>query len=333
MQSTNVPTKFPIPFADSGGKNTIPAASQTGTDAGKASLADGFPPATRTPLAAGGKPPYGLDMNGILNMMSAWNRWQAAGGPVRYDSAFASAIGGYPLGATLSGAAPGTIWCSTVENNTTNPDSGGANWIRVTAAALQVMTSSGTMAVPAGKTQALVFLWAAGGGGGGTFGAGSAASGGGGGEFRLGIIAGLTGGQSLNITIGLGGAGGASGSSPGNGGSGGISSFAGVMGCVGGGGGFSATNGLQTTSAGTAGGGGSGGALGINGTTGGLAQTAGTTPAGGSGGCTFMTSIPQPNIGVSAGTPGNFPGGGGNGGALGGGGGAGGNGLCIALFI
>jgi len=80
MQSSNAPSKLVLPFASAGGKNTIPVASQIGIVAGKASLADGFPPLTRTPLSAGGVPPSGLDMNGILYEMSAVIRWANAGG-------------------------------------------------------------------------------------------------------------------------------------------------------------------------------------------------------------------------------------------------------------
>ena len=71
MQSTSVPGRIQTPFANSGGKNTIPVASQIALDPALASYTDGFPPATRTPLAAGGKPPYGADMNGILKAITA----------------------------------------------------------------------------------------------------------------------------------------------------------------------------------------------------------------------------------------------------------------------
>ena len=57
MQLINAPGKLVLPFANAGAKNTIPTASQIGIVAGAASLTDGFPPLTRTPLAAGGVPP------------------------------------------------------------------------------------------------------------------------------------------------------------------------------------------------------------------------------------------------------------------------------------
>lgn len=103
MQLTNTPAKLVLPFANAGAKNTIPTASQIGITAGAASLVDGFPPLTRTPIAAGGVPPSGLDMNGILFELSAILRWANAGGGYAFDGTFAadSNVGGYPKGARI----------------------------------------------------------------------------------------------------------------------------------------------------------------------------------------------------------------------------------------
>lgn len=136
MQSSNIPSKIPLPFAYAAGGsyvNPIPTASQIGVVNGRASLHDGFPPLTFTPIGAGGVPPFGSDMNGILNEITAIQQWQQAGGMFFYDSAFSTIIGGYPKGAILqatsaSGLAYGGLWISTVENNTSNPDTGGAGW-------------------------------------------------------------------------------------------------------------------------------------------------------------------------------------------------------------
>lgn len=129
MQASNAPTKSAVPFANSGAKNTIPVASQIGITPGLASFTDGFPPLTMTPLAAGGVPPYGQDFNGILNFLSAAIRWEQAGAPYFYDAAFSTAIGGYPKGAVLAATSGNGSWLNLVDNNTTNPDSGGANWV------------------------------------------------------------------------------------------------------------------------------------------------------------------------------------------------------------
>lgn len=128
MQLSNIPGKLVLPFATGGGKNTIPTASQIGITAGAASLTDGFPPLTRTPIAAGGVPPSGLDMNGILYELSAILRWANAGGGYAYDSAFANDtnVNGYPKGARIMRTDGLGYWFNTVENNVTDPESAGA---------------------------------------------------------------------------------------------------------------------------------------------------------------------------------------------------------------
>ncbi|MFY2854970.1 hypothetical protein ACOTJG_13440 [Achromobacter xylosoxidans] len=136
MQASNAPSKSPVPFAESGSKNTIPVASQIGVTPGLASFTDGFPPLTMTPLVAGGIPPKGMDFNGILYFLSAAVRWQQAGGSYSFDSAFATAIGGYPKGAMLLKADQSGYWVNTADNNTSNPDAGGASWKDPFSAAL-----------------------------------------------------------------------------------------------------------------------------------------------------------------------------------------------------
>lgn len=129
MLFSAIPTLVPLPFANSGTKNTIPTASQIGITAGAASLTDGFPPLTFTPLSAGGVPPAGADFNGILNLLSANTRWDNAGGFYVYDSEFSTSISGYPKNALLAKLAGDGFWLSTADNNTADPDTGGANWI------------------------------------------------------------------------------------------------------------------------------------------------------------------------------------------------------------
>lgn len=125
MLGSGIPAKFPIMFgADAGGAyiRPIPQASQIGIQDGAASLTDGFPPLNFIPRGAGGVPPFGEDVNGILFQLSAWAQWQSAGGPVVFDGAFATAIGGYPKGSTLQSTTVGQLWQSTVDNNLTDPD-------------------------------------------------------------------------------------------------------------------------------------------------------------------------------------------------------------------
>lgn len=125
MQLSNTPAKLVLPFANAGAKNTIPTASQIGITAGAASLTDGFPPLTRTPIAAGGVPPSGLDMNGILYALSAALRWANAGGGYVYDGTFAadSNVGGYPKGARVLRSDGAGYWLNTIDGNTVDPES------------------------------------------------------------------------------------------------------------------------------------------------------------------------------------------------------------------
>lgn len=139
MKATDIPAKFSIPFANNAGtsyKRAIPEASQIPTNPGYASLYDGFPPLCFQPVASGGVPPFGEDFNGLFNQITAWNQWQNAGGPVAYDAVFSAAVGGYPKGTILAAANAGSFWLSTVDDNVTDPDSGGAGWIGYTPGGL-----------------------------------------------------------------------------------------------------------------------------------------------------------------------------------------------------
>jgi len=147
MQSTNIPTKIPLPFAYAATGSyiaTIPTASQIGVTNGKASLHDGFPPLTFTPISAGGVPPFGADFNGILNEITAITQWQQAGGFFPYDSAFSTTVGGYPKGAVILSSSFNGFWLSSTENNTTNPDTGGAGWVATAFEGLQSIAMSST---------------------------------------------------------------------------------------------------------------------------------------------------------------------------------------------
>lgn len=150
MKSSDVPVKFNIPFASGAVSSyvaAIPEASQIGISAGRASLTDGFPPDTFSPTGSGGVPPYGKDFNGILKQITQWSQWQGAGATVMYDSAFASAIGGYPIGALLSSATAGRLWLCTVENNSSNPDAGGTGWVAIqNSLATQTISAAGSPA-------------------------------------------------------------------------------------------------------------------------------------------------------------------------------------------
>lgn len=147
MQSTNIPSKIPLPFGYAAGGsyiNTIPSSSQIGVVNGRASLHDGFPPLNFTPISSGGVPPFGGDMNGILNEITAIQQWQEAGGFFPFDASFASTISGYPKGAILQSSSFNGLWVSTIENNSNNPDTTGTGWKSLAFEGLQAITMSGT---------------------------------------------------------------------------------------------------------------------------------------------------------------------------------------------
>ena len=136
MNDADIPLRFDLPFGKNAGPtytHVVPVPSQVGINNGAASFNDGFPPDTMIPLGAGGIPPDGRDFNGLLLVMTAWDQWLQAGGPIGYDAGFSGSIGGYPASAVLSAnGTPGAFWFNQIDSNGTNPDTGGANWIGFT---------------------------------------------------------------------------------------------------------------------------------------------------------------------------------------------------------
>jgi len=125
---------MPVPFASQGDKNTIPVTPSTETgQINYASYQKGFPPVTMTPLVAGGLPPQGVDMNGILFALSSSVGFMQSGGLPTFDADFASTIGGYPLGAVLQSNDGASAYVSTIANNTTDfnesTESIGTSWL------------------------------------------------------------------------------------------------------------------------------------------------------------------------------------------------------------
>jgi hypothetical protein len=129
MQLSNIPAKIAAIFAASGIKNTIPLTSAGDTLPNNASYDVGFPAITLTPIPSGGLPPLGADFNGIFNEITGVSNWSSAGGLFPYDATFSAQVDGYPKGATLLKSIGYGMWQSNTDNNTTNPDTGGAGWI------------------------------------------------------------------------------------------------------------------------------------------------------------------------------------------------------------
>jgi hypothetical protein len=340
VQLSDTPAKVPLPFGVSAAGpyiTTIPIASQIGIEDGAASYIDGFPPLTFVPISAGGAGPWGQDFNGIFNQISAGVRWQQSGGFISYDATHSANIGGYPKLALISSAlVEGKFWLSTVDNNTSNPDTGGANWIAFVLPGFPLTpisdllggTGSGFNAVTVGtglKLSASILtapsvgtefwystigafvvtipawcnrIWGEvwGGGGGSSGGLGG---GGGGGGYAAGFKA-VVPGSSLTITVGSWGAGAIY---PLSGGTGGTSSIGALMSATGGDGGLGGAG---------QGGVGSGGTINLTG--GGASDLDGVLPAAPGG------ASPRGGFGGTVNTggvnyPPTYPGGGGGGNA------------------
>lgn len=312
MQDSDLPAKFPIPWADAAGGSfirAIPQASQIGVQNGAASLADGFPPNTFLPIAAGGSWPFAQDFNGILKQITLWNRWHEAGGAVPYDSTFQTAIGGYPKNAIIGSATtPGLFWLSSADNNASNPDTGGAGWLRWPPTGAQAFVTSGTYTVSAGVTRIKVRVWGAGGAGGAGTGGGGG-GGGSGGDYGEGIFV-VTPGAAFTVTIGAAAAG-----SAGAGLNGGATSFGALISALGGLGGTASTSLGSPGLGGSPASAGSGGAINLLGSGGQNGYALGANAAGGMGGGCPMGGPPTFSPFAGGSIPGNFPGGGSSGGA------------------
>jgi hypothetical protein len=149
----SAPTQIQLPFGngDSSKTNPIPVASQIPITPGAASFTDGFPPLNATPVTDGGIPPAKADMNGLLFMSTAIDRWMSAGGGFPWSSAFSTAIGGYPKGARVLRATGNGYWLSTADNNSTDPDTGGAGWIPDRAVSSVVPSAQRSIAIGTNK--------------------------------------------------------------------------------------------------------------------------------------------------------------------------------------
>lgn len=129
MNRTDAPKKQPVPFGVNGSREDILSTTPAGDNT--ASYDAGFPPVTMIIKAAGGKPPKGQDMNQILFELSSICRWLTAGTLNAFDATFASAIGGYPKASMLVGDDGTTIYISTIDANSNNPNSVSTGWLNL----------------------------------------------------------------------------------------------------------------------------------------------------------------------------------------------------------
>ncbi len=136
MLAASIPVKMPVVWGSSAPGGNVLAVQIA---SGSATIADyqrGWTTSNLTASIAGGTPPRGDLDNGLNNAITAWLQWMQAGGAIpQYDASFSSSgtynIGGYPDGAMLAAANGDGIWQSTVDSNTSDPDTGGANWTKI----------------------------------------------------------------------------------------------------------------------------------------------------------------------------------------------------------
>ena len=118
-----------------GGLNTIPQASAFPL----ASFADGFVAESMLPVTS---PSYigvdGQDFNGIFNQITTLLQWIGAGGQFGFYAPLLGAIGGYPEGAVLQLSDHFTWVISTIDGNTSNPNSDMTGWETLTSSSYKL---------------------------------------------------------------------------------------------------------------------------------------------------------------------------------------------------
>lgn len=150
MNSSDIPSRITKAFGVNGLKNAIPVDSSTTTDNnGVATFDKGFPPVTMQPLSAGGIPPSGKDMNGVLYSTTIQQQWQNAGMTFPFSQDFSDAVSGYPKGAIVPSSVYTGQWLNLNEANGTSPESPtGANtgWVPINNYGItQITMTSGSV--------------------------------------------------------------------------------------------------------------------------------------------------------------------------------------------
>ena len=127
------PKRLTKAFAEEGLKNSIPDIATESTAANAATYSKGFPAVTMTPIAVGGQPPSGKDMNGILYELSSHIAYMNKGGQYKFDADFCEEVGGYDVGAVVQSDDDLTLYVNQVPNNKTNPNTTGSKGWKVIA--------------------------------------------------------------------------------------------------------------------------------------------------------------------------------------------------------
>nr|DAN36164.1 MAG TPA: tail fiber protein [Caudoviricetes sp.] len=129
------PKRLVRAFAEEGLKNTIPDMGTESTAANAATYQKGFPAVTMTPIAVGGQPPSGKDMNGILYELSSHIAYMNKGGQYKFDADFCEEVGGYDIGAIVLSDNGMIEYINTLANNKTNPNTTGSKGWKICSGA------------------------------------------------------------------------------------------------------------------------------------------------------------------------------------------------------
>lgn len=137
-----------VPFALNGQKNSIKVSLDSSDAVQTASYNYGFPDATMTPKASGGKPPNGKDFNGIFYAITLDLVHRQSGKQIQYDATYATNIGGYAKGSVLQSTDLTKSYISTADGNLTDPDSSSSkNWSVYSQPPLATSTTVGTVKI------------------------------------------------------------------------------------------------------------------------------------------------------------------------------------------
>jgi hypothetical protein len=102
--------------------NAIPDSTAT---PGLASWQQGWLTINMTDPLAGGIAPSMQDFNGLFAALSQYAQWQSVGGGFAFSGAYATAVGGYPQGATVRDTTLlGVVWINRLAGNTSDPNTG-----------------------------------------------------------------------------------------------------------------------------------------------------------------------------------------------------------------
>lgn len=115
-----IPKFIKTAFANIGLRNNIPEITNNTT--GAAGYDRGFGEINMIPEGAGGIPPDGKDFNGVFYDLSAAIQYIQAGRAFPFNQDFATAIGGYEIGAIVSDASNKLLlWINGTASNTSFP--------------------------------------------------------------------------------------------------------------------------------------------------------------------------------------------------------------------